>query len=89
MKTIKSTTKQGAYYVAQFNSTWNCRSVYEAYKNPSSAKIEAEEKCLRKCEAEKGWDFKILGHNVLHFTAAWRTFEGIRIETIYNSYLIK
>lgn len=89
METIKSTTKQGAHYVARFNSTWNCRNIYEAYKNPSPAKIEAEENCRLQCNRENGWDFKILGHNAQHFTAAWRTFEGIRIETAYNSYLIK
>ena len=89
MKTIKSTTKQGARYVARFNSTWNCRDIYEAYKNPSQTKIEAEENCRLQCNRENGRDFKILGHNAQHFTAAWRTVEGIRVETVFNSYLIK
>lgn len=87
MKRIKKSSKIGSYYLCRYECA-KATSVEQFYKRPSRAKILAEEECLRIMAQEHGEDYKILGGNTCKFTAAWRTAEGLRVETAENSYLI-
>ena len=87
MKRVKKSSKFGSYYLRRYKYA-KATSVEQFYKRPSSAKILAEKKCLWIMEQEHGKGYKILGGNTQKFTAAWRTTEGLRVETAENSYLI-
>lgn len=87
MKTIKSTTRRGQYYIRMYNaSEWF--SVNDAYKNPSWRKVQADEHCQCLRALEKGEGYRIIAANTQAFTAAWRTKEGLRVETRSCSYII-
>lgn len=87
MKRIKKSSKVGSYYLRRYERA-KATSVEQFYKQPSSAKIEAEKACLCRMIQEHGEYYKILGGNLCMFTAAWRTAEGLRVETRKNSYLV-
>lgn len=87
MKRIKKSSKAGSYYLYRYEHA-KATSVKQFYKQPSIAKIEAEKECLCRMWREHGEDYKILGGNASIFTAAWRTAEGLRVETRENSYLV-
>ena len=87
MKRIKKSSKAGSYYLYKYEHA-KATSVEQFYKQPSIAKIKAEEKCLCIMRLEHGEDYKILGGNSRIFTVAWRTAEGLRVETKENSYLV-
>ena len=89
MKTINKNTKAGRHYMDSYNSSNTC-SLYGAYTKPSAAKERAYRQCLNKCGAEGGWGFRIIGYNSQCFSAAWLLEDGsLRVETAYNSYIIK
>lgn len=88
MTVIKTTTLKGAKMV---NSAMINEGYYltEVYNNPSKAKINAWEQCVKCCHDENGKNFHICSHNTFNFSVAWETKEGVRLETACNSYLIK
>lgn len=87
MKRIKESSKDGSRYLYAYEHA-KATSVKQFYKQPSSAKVAAEEWCLCRMRQEHGEGYKILGGNSCSFTAAWRTSEGLRVETRTNSYLV-
>ena len=87
MKRIKKSSKAGSFYLYKYEHA-KATSVKQFYKQPSSAKIEAEKECLCRMRQEHGKYYKILGGNAHAFTAAWMTAEGLRVETRKNSYLV-
>ena len=88
MQTINANTKRGAALVAAYNrsSKYSLRDCYGRYSN---AKAAAENDCRRWCSQENGYGFKIISYNSVRFTAAWRTADGLRVETPCNSFIVK
>ena len=60
MKRIKKSSKIGTRYLYLYEHA-KATSVKQFYKQPSSAKVWAEEECLRKMRQEHGEGYKILG----------------------------
>lgn len=87
MKRIKKSSKAGSLYLYRYEHA-EATSVEQFYKQPSNVKLYLEKECLKKMFAENGEGYKILGGNSFVFTAAWRTAEGLRVETYTNSFLI-
>ena len=87
MKCIKESSKDGSRYLYMYECA-KATSVKQFYKRPSSAKVAAEEWYLCRMRQEHGEGYRILGGNAFSFTAAWRTAEGLRVETRTNSYLV-
>ena len=88
MKTIRKNSKQGQYYVRMYERA-EAQNVREFYKKPSDRKIEACNECRQQCQAEQGLRYRIISGSSHYFTAAWRTSEGLRVKTAYNSFIIK
>ena len=85
--TIKS--KQAQHWLAAYTAS-KYHSVEQAYANPSSRKIEADRECWERCQREKGYGYRIISAGAQFFTAAWMVYgENLRVETAYNSYIIK
>ena len=84
---IKSQRAQNwlaAYITSKYHS------VEQAYANPSREKIEADRECWERCQRENGRGYKIISAGRQYFTVAWMTWDGnLRVETAYNSYIIK
>lgn len=87
MKRIKKSSKVGSQYLYMYEHA-GATSIRQLYNRPSRAKVWAEEDCLQKMAQEHGEGYRILSYNIFKFTAAWRTAEGLRVETAGNSYLI-
>ena len=87
MKRIKESSKAGRQYLYMYEHA-KATSIRQLYNQPSRAKVWAEEECLQEMVQEHGEGYKILSYNIFKFTAAWRTPEGLRVETAENSYLI-
>ena len=87
MKRIRKTSKIGAYYLRRYENA-KATSVAQLYKRPSSAKLSAEKECLSLMAQEHGESYRVLGGSAFCFTVAWKTADGLRVETAYNSYLI-
>ena len=84
-KIIKAETAKGQNYIELFNKSRHF-SVREFYRNPSSKKITAENKILKKSELKA---YRVLGGNSSTFTAGWLDNENrLHIETRTNSYVI-
>ncbi|MBQ6958101.1 MAG: hypothetical protein IJP77_06050 [Bacteroidales bacterium] len=87
MKIIKSTTKNGARFVAAFRLS-SARSLSDCYGRYSTGKACAERECRAKMDAENGEDFRITSYNTFGFSCGWRSSAGLRIETPSASYLV-
>lgn len=87
MKTIKATTKAGQAFINRYNRA-TAATLSECYRQPSSAKVRAEFLCRMQAGKEGGTGYKIISHNCNFFSVAWKTSEGLRIETAYNSILV-
>lgn len=87
MKRINKLSKAGSRYLYMYEHA-KVTSVKQFYKQPSSAKVLAEKECLQRMRQENGEGYKILSGGSYSFTAAWRTVEGLRIETRLSSYLV-
>lgn len=87
MKRIKKSSRVGSWYLYRYEQA-KATSVKQFYKQPSSAKVIIEATCLYKMRQEHGEGYRILGGNSYSFIAAWRTAEGLRVETRINSYLV-
>lgn len=59
-----------------YDSEWGrrraCRDIYEAYDNPSLAKVRAFQYCLQLCREHDGYDFRIIGHNCMTFSFGFK-----------------
>ena len=88
MKTISENSKMGQRYIYLYERA-KAQNVREFYKKPSDRKIQACDECWRQCRAEQGLCYRIISGNCYYFTAAWRTSEGLRVETVGNSFIIK
>ena len=87
MTTIKSTSARGASFVAAYNRS-TARRLSDVYGSYSDDKARAEKNCLAWCIEEDGTGFKIISWCCNFFTAAWKTADGLRVETWANSYLV-
>ena len=87
MKSIKSSSKTGKYYLNCYENA-KYYDIWDAYKKPSREKISAWRDCYAKSEQESGEGLAIISKTFTRFTAAWRTENGLRVETAENSYLI-
>ena len=84
-KIIKAETAKGQNYIELFNKSRHF-SVREFYRNPSSAKVSAENKILQKSELKA---YRVLRGNSSTFTAGWLDNENrLHIETRNSSYVI-
>lgn len=88
MKTINANTIKGQSFINAYNHSTNY-SLEDCYTNPSHNKVCAFRECLNWCNQENGKGFKVIGYNCNFFTVAWRTENRLRIETAYNSYIVK
>ena len=88
MKTISKNSKMGQRYIYLYERA-EAQNVREFYKKPSDRKIQACNECRQQCQAEQGLGYRIISGNNYYFTAAWRTSEGLRVETANNSFIIK
>ena len=87
MKRVKATTKQGQRFIAAYANATS-HSVKDFYKTASYAKISAENSILRSIgEAFKN-TYKVLSGNSFFFTAAYKSADGLVVETPGNSYII-
>ena len=88
MKTIGKNSKLGRHYLYAYEHS-TMYSLFGAYKKPSSRKIKADNFCRGLYGKEQGYNYKIIAASTFAFTAAWQTAQGLRIETAYNSYIVK
>ena len=88
MKIIGKNSKRGRHYLYAYEHS-TMYSLFDAYKKPSSRKIQADKDCRSLYGKEQGYIYKIIAANTFTFTAAWRIPQGLRVETAYNSYIIK
>lgn len=70
MKVISGATKTGQALLARaaHNQGKELRSIYGRWSNK---KENAMQDCKRECLADKGYDFRIIGHNRTYFSVAW------------------
>ena len=87
METIKHTTKTGRAYMERYNRA-NCETIFQAYKTPSTNKTRADYQCRQQMTKENGHGYKVISYNTFHFSVAWRTAQGLRIETPARSILV-
>lgn len=87
MEVIKSTTKVGNRLVRMYKVS-NNQSVFDAYKAPSRAKIEAEAICSDQMIKEGGNGYRVISFNTFQFSAAWMSSKGLRVETPTRSILV-
>lgn len=88
MKAIRKNSRMGQRYIYLYERA-KAQNVREFYKKPSSNKIQACNACQRQCQAEQGLRYRIISGNCYYFIVAWRTSEGLRVETAGNSFIIK
>ena len=87
METIKPTTKTGRKYLNMYY--WaTCENIFRAYKTPSTNKTRADYQCRQQMIKENGHGCKIIAHSCHFFTVAWRTAQGLRVETANRSILV-
>lgn len=91
MKKMSIKSRQAQNWLFRYNSTSKYHnSVEYAYAKPSSEKIKADKACQECCQRENGSGYKIISAGPQFFTVAWMTCDGnLRVETAYNSYIIK
>jgi len=88
MITLRKETKRGSEFINAHKMS-KFSDIYEAYGRPSSAKCSAFRRCVEMCNKENGRCLRITGAGSFFFSVAWLTDDGLRVETAYNSYLIK
>ena len=89
MKEISIKSKRAQNWLMAYNAS-RCYSVTVAYIRPSSEKISADRELRRQCLKSGGHCYKIIAAEKHFFTAAWITRDGnLRVETAFNSYIIK
>ena len=88
MKAINKNTKRGQSFI---NAFLNSSDIFlsDVYTTPSVNKQEAYTDSRRMFGKENGADFRIISFNTFAFSVAWKTADGLRIETASNSYIVK
>ena len=92
MKKISANSKLGQHYVKAYEaSTWH--TLKDAYIKPSAEKQAAFKCCCKKCEAEDGYQLKVISAGIQHFTVAFQVKNSfgateLRVITRCNDYLI-
>ena len=89
MKTIGATSKLGKYFLQRYEQAPEKSDLSFIYKKPSARKLEAFQQCKNMCDMGNGKNLKVLSGNTFTFSVAWQTAKGLRIETAYQSYLVK
>ena len=87
MKQLNPNTKKAQYFVNAYRNARHT-SVYEAYNKPSTKKVKADYLCQKMMQEEGGENYKIISKSCDFFSVGWRTANGLRIETVGNSYFI-
>lgn len=87
MITLKPNSKKARSWVKAYDQA-KYTTLEQVYITYSREKGLAYRECQRMMREEYGGNFKIISYNSMQFTAGWTTFEGLRIETRSNSYLI-
>lgn len=88
MKRIKNTTKKAQQIINTFNSRyWNKGSIYEAYRNPSSAKINAYEGIERRAWNTEGYnhDLRITGASSHFFFTMYSFNDAEGTHIVYDT----
>ena len=88
METINKTTKRGQRFINGYNRSRKT-DLYDCYGRFSCEKARAQRDCREKMEREGGEDFRIIGYNSCAFSCGWMTAEGLRVETVGGSYIVK
>ena len=88
MKTINANTKQGRRWLEAYECS-NYDNIFQCYWRPSAAKVRAFCLCATIADKENGHGLKVIGYSCHFFSVAWQTAEGLRVETAYNSYIVK
>ena len=88
MIVINAKTKAGQRWLFRYENS-RAKTLEEVYKNCSDRKREAYAACLQLCRAEGGTGFKIIGARPQFFSVGWLIDNGLRVKTVYNSYIIK
>lgn len=87
MITLNPNSKRARAWVRAYDlAKYSC--LEQVYRTYSREKGLAYRACFNMMRDECGENFKIVSFNSMQFTTGWTTFEGIRIETRDNSYLI-
>ena len=92
MKKINANSKLGQQYVRAYEaSTWH--TLKDVYVKPSAEKQVAFKYCCKKCEAEDGYQLKVISANNQCFTVAFQVKNSfgateLRVITKCNDYLI-
>lgn len=92
MKHISKNSQKGLQYLHAFEIAQqkNLDNLYKVYASFSTFKARAFRECenIRLNENAKSMGY-IISHNSNYFTYAFKTSEGLRVETACNSYIIK
>ena len=87
METIKPTTKRGRAYMERYNRA-TITDLFQAYARPSVNKTRADYLRRAQMAKENGHGYKVISFDTFHFSVAWRTAQGLRIETAHRSILV-
>ena len=87
MKQLNPNTKKGQYFINAYRVA-RYTSIYEAYTKPSTNKTRADYFCQKMMREEGGVNYRIISASCHFFSVGWRVAEGLRIETVGNSYFI-
>lgn len=88
MTIININTKRGQAMNEKARTNYGTK-LEDIYKKYSNEKRRAMAYCKEVCLAENGKNFRIISHNLMKFSVAWETTDGLRIETAEHSYLVK
>ena len=89
MKTINKDSKKGAQYLYMYERA-KYESIRDCYKyGCGQEKKDAERGCKNRMEDENGRGYRIISFSQSFFAAAWITAQGLRVETVGGSYLVK
>ena len=87
METISTTTKRGRAYMERYNRA-TITDLFQAYARPSVNKTRADYFCRAQMAKENGHGYKVISYNTFMFSVAWRTAQGLRVETPARSILV-
>lgn len=88
IKRLNDTTKKAQQIINTFNSRyWNKGSIYEAYQNPSSAKINAYEGIERRAWNNEGYnhDLRITGASSHFFSTMYSYTDSEGTHIVYDT----
>ena len=91
IKHISKNSQKGMNYLHSFEvaKAKNIDCLEKVYGRYSNEKARADYHCRMMMESEGGHDYKIIGYNSSFFTVAWIAGNALRVETAYNSFVIR